>query len=119
MICNEIFKGLLYQCFGLPTFKHMKNMCLLLLSLFSLQTTLPSQRIGDVSYSIDRQGQYVFTCNNKDYCPYILHLDFTTLTNARADQALPYEAEVRPGINMKLTTSPIIIKHHKQDRIYH
>ena len=85
----------------------MKNMCLLLLSLVSLQTTLPAQRIVDVSYSIDRQGQYVFTCNNKDYCTYILHLDFTTLTNARADQALPYEAEVRPGINKLLTISPV------------
>ncbi len=85
----------------------MKNACLFLLSLVSMQTTLLAQRIVDVSYSIDQQGRYLFTCNNKDYCPYILHLDFTTLTNARADHALPYEAEVRPGINKLLTISPV------------
>ena len=83
-----------------------KHACLLL-SIVLLQTPSFSQRVVDVSYSIDKQGRYIFTCNNKDYCTYILHLDFTTLDNAKADHTLPFEAEVRPGINKLLTISPL------------
>jgi Peptidase family M23 len=79
----------------------------LLLSIVLLQTASNAQRIVDVSYSLDKQGRYIFICNNRDYCNYILHLDFTTLVNANADHALPYEAEVKPGINKLLILTPL------------
>lgn len=88
----------------------MKKSCLLLLAIVLLQTASFSQRIISVSYSLDKQGRYIFTCNNKDVCNYILHVEFTTMDNAKADHALPYEAEVRPGINTLFTLSPLDTK---------
>jgi hypothetical protein len=79
----------------------------LLLSIAFLWTASNAQRIVDVSYSVDNQGRYIFICNNKDYCTYVIHVDFTTLVNAKADHALPYEAEVKPGINKLLIVSPL------------
>ncbi len=70
-------------------------------------TASNAQRVVDVSYTVDNQGRYIFTCNNKGYCTYILQLDFTTLVNAKADHALPYEAEVKPGVNKLLVLSPL------------
>ena len=84
----------------------MKHICLLLPVLLA-QTISFSQRVVDVSYSLDKQGRYLFSCNNKDYCTYVLHLEFTTLVNAKADHVLPYEAEVKPGINKLLVVSPL------------
>jgi Peptidase family M23 len=80
---------------------------LLFLSIAFLWTASNAQRIVDVSYSVDNQGRYIFICNNKDYCTYVIHVDFTTLVNAKADHALPYEAEVKPGINKMLIVSPL------------
>jgi hypothetical protein len=79
----------------------------LILSIAFLWTASNAQRIVDVSYSVDNQGRYIFICNNKDYCTYVIHVDFTTLVNAKADHALPYEAEVKPGINKLLIVSPL------------
>jgi len=85
----------------------MKKPSLLLPILLLLLTGLRAQHIIEVTYALDTKGKYVFTCNNKDYCTYVLFLDFPTLTNARADHALPYETEVKPGVNKLLTISTI------------
>jgi murein DD-endopeptidase MepM/ murein hydrolase activator NlpD len=84
----------------------MKSICLLLLFAL-LQTVAPAQKILTVSYTLDNQNRYIFTCNNKDYCPYVVQLDFPTLTNAQADHALPYVVEVKPGTTKLVTVSPV------------
>jgi len=84
----------------------MKSICLL--PLFALlQTVAPAQKILTVSYTLDNQNRYIFTCNNKDYCPYVVQLDFPTLTNAQADHPLPYVVEVKPGTVKLITVSPV------------
>src|ERR1700743_2220015 len=65
-----------------------------------------SQRVVDVSYTIDNQGNYHFTCNNKAYCTYVLKVEFTTMTNLKSDHTLPYVAEVKPGFNQLFVLSP-------------
>ena len=65
-----------------------------------------SQRIVDVSYTTDNQGNYHFTCNNKAYCTYVLKVEFTVMTNLKSDHTLPYEAEVKPGFNQLFVLSP-------------
>ncbi len=65
-----------------------------------------SQRIVEVSYTTDNQGNYHFTCNNKAYCTYVLKVELTTMTNLRSDHTLPYEAEVKPGFNQLFVLSP-------------
>src|SRR5882757_5172606 len=84
----------------------MKNIFLLLSTLLALQSSLFSQRVIEVSYALDRQGNYIFSCMNRAYCTYVLTVDFTTLENAKSDHSLPYEAEVRPGLNKLFTVSP-------------
>ncbi|HVS95518.1 MAG TPA: M23 family metallopeptidase [Puia sp.] len=80
---------------------------LLLPFLFLVHGALLAQRAIEVRYSPDTKGRYVFRCNNHDFCTYVLYLDFPTLTNARCDHALPYEAEVKPGLNPLLVISQI------------
>ncbi|HWK03200.1 MAG TPA: M23 family metallopeptidase [Puia sp.] len=85
----------------------MKNLFLLLAALLLLQPSLFSQRTVEVSYIQDTKGNYVFSCSNKAFCTYVLSVEFTTLQNAQSDHSLPYEAEVRPGVNKLFTLSPI------------
>src|SRR5450432_489323 len=66
-----------------------------------------SQRTIDVKYQEDGKGGYVFSCFNNAYCTYILDLGFSTFTNLRSDQPLPYHAEVKPGYNKLFTISAI------------
>lgn len=78
------------------------------LLLFLLaQPGVHAQKPVDVSYTLDNQGRYTLTANNKAYCTYILHLDFTTLNNLNSDHTLPYEAEVKPGMNKLLVLTPL------------
>lgn len=84
----------------------MKSICLFLLFAL-LQTVAPAQKILTVSYALDNQNRYIFSCTNKDYCPYVVQLDFPTLTNAQADHPLPYVVEVKPGTAKLITVSPI------------
>lgn len=94
----------------------MKNFIFLLfLSFFT--TSLFSQRIIELAYNQDAQGNINFSCTNHGWCNYILQIDFTSLANAKADHALPFQAEVKPGINklFKLsrenTNDPIQFKY--------
>ena len=73
----------------------------------SQSASLYAQRLIQVNSSQDSKGNYVFSCVNNDYCTYVLYLDFPTLTNAKSDHALPYETEVKPGLNKLLTISPV------------
>jgi murein DD-endopeptidase MepM/ murein hydrolase activator NlpD len=77
----------------------MTRACLFLLFLLSLQLSLFSQRVIEVSYTQDSKGNLLFTCNNRAFCTYVLSVNFTTFQNAKADHALPYEGEVKPGMN--------------------
>lgn len=77
----------------------MKNFVFLVLILIFLPSFLFGQRIIDLSYAEDRQGNYNFSCNNKAYCNYILEIGFTSLDNATCDHPLPYRAVVKPGMN--------------------
>ncbi|GGA81519.1 M23 family metallopeptidase [Puia dinghuensis] len=84
----------------------MKNV-FLILTLLLAQSGLNAQKVVDVSYTLDNQGRYIFSANSKAFCIYVLHLDFTTLDNLRCDHSLPYEAEVKPGLNKLLTLTPV------------
>ena len=84
----------------------MRNACLIL-TLLLVQSGLNAQKAVDVSYTLDNQGRYIFSANNKAFCTYVLHLDFTTLDNLSCDHSLPYEAEVKPGMNKLLTLTPV------------
>jgi hypothetical protein len=80
---------------------------MIFLSFFLLfSPVLFSQRIVDVSYTTDNQGNYHFSCNNKAYCTYVLKVEFTTMTNLKSDHTLPYVAEVKPGFNQLFILSP-------------
>jgi len=85
--------------------KFHERICLFLPFLLFLHTAVWAQRLIEVNYALDTKGRYVFTCTNHDFCTYVLYLDFPTLTNAKSDHALPYEAEVRPGVNQLLAIS--------------
>ena len=77
----------------------MKNIFFLSILLIFLPRCLFAQRIIDLSYAEDMQGNYNFSCNNKAYCNYILEIGFTSLDNATSDHPLPYRAVVKPGMN--------------------
>ena len=85
----------------------MNKISFLLPFLLLAQTALQAQRLIEISYALDTKGRYVFSCTNHDFCTYILYLDFPTLTNARSDHSLPFEAEVKPGLNKLLAISPV------------
>jgi len=61
----------------------------------------------DVKYQQDSKGGYVFSCVNYAYCNYILDLGFTSFTNVKSDEPLPFHAEVKPGYNKLFTISAI------------
>lgn len=82
-----------------------------LLVLFVLSPLLSlAQRVVEVNYILDTHGNYVFSCTNRAYCNYVLDISFTTLDNAKSDHPLPFEAEVRPGVNKLFTISPVSAK---------
>lgn len=84
----------------------MKKLYWSFLLLLTLPCSLLAQRVVEVSYSIDRQGNYVFSCMNKAFCNYVLNVEFTTLENGRSDHALPFEGEVKPGSNKLFIITP-------------
>ena len=83
----------------------MKKACLFLFLLISLGVN--AQRAIDIGYTMDGQGRYIFTVNNKAYCPYIVHIDFPILDNLRCDHGLPYDVEVKPGAGQLVVLTPI------------
>jgi murein DD-endopeptidase MepM/ murein hydrolase activator NlpD len=83
----------------------MKKSALFFLLLTTLGTQ--AQKVIDISYSTDNQGRYIFTANNKAYCPYVMRIDFPTLDNLKADHSLPYDIELKPGSAKIITLSPI------------
>jgi murein DD-endopeptidase MepM/ murein hydrolase activator NlpD len=83
----------------------MKRYCLLF-PLWVASTSLSAQQAVDVSYAEDRQGNFVFSCNNKAHCNYVLDVKFNTLENGHADHTLPFEAEVKPGVTKLFTIIP-------------
>jgi len=88
----------------------MKNSrsLLVLVVLFPLLSS--AQRVIEVNYILDTHGNYIFSCTNRAYCNYVLDVWFTTLDNAKSDHPLPFEAEVRPGMNKLFTISPVSAK---------
>ncbi|HMH32367.1 MAG TPA: M23 family metallopeptidase [Puia sp.] len=80
---------------------------LLAFSWLCLSLQSKGQRVIEVKYVQDAQGNYDFICNNKAYCDYILDVNFTSLDNAKADQPLPYHAEVKPGSNKLFRLSKV------------
>jgi len=74
--------------------------------LFSVPA-LFAQRIVDVSYTTDQQGNYHFTCNNKAFCTYVLRVELPTMKNLKSDHPVPFEAEVKPGFNQLFVLSPV------------
>ncbi|MES1160715.1 MAG: M23 family metallopeptidase [Bacteroidota bacterium] len=94
----------------------MKNSCFLLALFLLLQPSLFSQRLIEVSYIQDTKGNYIFSCMNRDFCNYVLNIEFTTLENAKSDHSLPFEGEVKPGANKLFTISPVNPGHDVQLR---
>ena len=86
-----------------------RNYHKVLISLFPLvfHFSLSAQRIIDVKYQQDQKGAYVFSCVNYAFCNYILDIRFTSFTNVKCDQPLPFHAEVKPGYNKLFSISAI------------
>ena len=78
-----------------------------LFSMLFAHFGLHAQKVIEISYTTDSKGNYVFTANNRAYCPYVVHIDFPTLENLRSDHSLPYDVELKPGPARILTLSPI------------
>ena len=77
----------------------MKNIFLIIPLFFFCNSSLFSQRIIEVNYEEDHQGNYNFYCKNNAYCNYILEISFSSMENTKCDHVLPYRAMVKPGIN--------------------
>ena len=75
--------------------------------LILCQFALFSQRKVEVKYEMDSKGGYIFSCLNNAYCNYMLSLGFTSFSNLKSDQPLPFHAEVKPGYNKLFTISAI------------
>lgn len=69
--------------------------------------SLYAQRMIEVKYQQDSKGAYVFSCVNYAFCNYVLDLGFTSFTNLKSDQPLPFHGEVKPGYNKLFTINPI------------
>ncbi len=69
--------------------------------------SLSAQRMIEIKYQQDPKGAYVFSCVNYAFCNYILDLGFTSFTNVKCDQPLPFHAEVKPGYNRLFSISVI------------
>jgi len=81
----------------------------ILVSLFTLlcHFSLTAQRMIEIKYQQDQKGAYVFSCVNYAFCNYILDIGFTSFTNMKCDQPLPFHAEVKPGYNKLFIISAI------------
>ena len=82
-----------------------KNQISLFLLVFHF--SLSAQRVIEVKYQQDQKGAYVFSCVNYAFCNYILDIGFTSFTNVKCDQPLPFHAEVKPGYNKLFSISAI------------
>src|SRR4051794_38121070 len=81
--------------------KYILRPSLLRIVLFCTILSLPAlaQRPVVVSYRQDQKGAYIFTAQNNAFCPYVLRVVFTSLENGKTDHPLPFEGELRPGMN--------------------
>jgi hypothetical protein len=70
-------------------------------------SSVSAQRVIEIKYQQDQKGAYVFSCVNNAFCNYILDIGFTTFTNVKCDQTLPFHAEVKPGYNKLFSISAI------------
>src|SRR5450432_3589139 len=84
-----------------------KKLFLIISFVYSFCFSVQAQRMIDVKYQQDPKGGYVFSCDNHAYCIYILDLGFTSFTNVKSDQPLPFHAEVKPGYNKLFTISAV------------
>ena len=80
---------------------------MILIFVLSFHFSLSAQRVIEVKYQQDQKGAYVFSCVNYAFCNYILDIGFTTFTNVKCDQSLPFHAEVKPGYNKLFSISAI------------
>ncbi len=83
------------------------NKFMISLLLLVIHFSLSAQRMIEVKYQQDQKGAYVFSCVNYAFCNYILDIGFTTFTNVKCDQPLPFHAEVKPGYNKLFSISAI------------
>ncbi|MHA4809719.1 M23 family metallopeptidase [Flavitalea flava] len=81
----------------------MKNILLSILLLSLLSTSLPAQRVVEVSYTQDAKGNFTFYGTNHAFCNYILQVNFTKLEDGKPDHSLPYLGVVKPGSNKLFT----------------
>ncbi|HLA60379.1 MAG TPA: M23 family metallopeptidase [Puia sp.] len=86
-----------------PGYKKLVIPLFLLLVHFSSS----AQRVIEVKYQQDQKGAYVFSCVNYAFCNYILEIGFTSFTNVKCDQPLPFHAEVKPGYNKLFSISAV------------
>jgi hypothetical protein len=70
-------------------------------------SSVSAQRVIEIKYQQDQKGAYVFSCVNNAFCNYILDIGFTTFSNVKCDQTLPFHAEVKPGYNKLFSISAI------------
>jgi hypothetical protein len=87
-------------------FRRCKKLMISLL-LLVIHFSLSAQRMIEVKYQQDQKGAYVFSCVNYAFCNYILDIGFTSFTNVKCDQPLPFHAEVKPGYNKLFSISVI------------
>jgi hypothetical protein len=83
------------------------NKFMISLLLLIIHFSLSAQRMIEVKYQQDQKGAYVFSCVNYAFCNYILDIGFTSFTNVKCDQPLPFHAEVKPGYNKLFSISVI------------
>ena len=91
------------MCLQMSFYK--KSIIFLIILTFHVCAT--AQRAIEVKYQQDAKGAYVFSCVNNAFCNYILDIGFTTFTNVKCDQPLPFHAEVKPGYNKLFSISAI------------
>src|SRR5262249_26570990 len=83
----------------------MRTVCLLLAGLIAIRGL--AQRVVEVSAAQDSKGNFIFSCYNHAFCPYVLRVEFTTLENGSADHTLPFEGEVKPGYTKLFTITAV------------
>src|ERR1700755_3435023 len=85
----------------------MKRSALSLFLTLLFSPVLFAQRIVEVSYTTDNLGNYHFIANNKAFCTYVLRVELPTMQNLKSVHRVPYEAEVKPGMNTLFVLSPV------------
>jgi hypothetical protein len=76
----------------------MKKIVPSLLLMLVFVSPIAAQHTLNLDYKQDQQGNFIFSCTNNGWCPYIVRVDLPTLENARADHAMPYVIVVKPGV---------------------